>query len=226
MSETEKPFWLNPPYVVLFDLLRLHRLRPWDINITTLLKNFLAEMNKSGFIDFTISGTALLSSATIHRMKSELVLKMEAPPRQPLPKSDEMVPPPLPFPLRYEYTSISVEAILKALRETLNQETRLVASQRREILLPSILTEQLDDFLTNIDERLDQFYAELMQLAQRSPLLSFKKINRQKPILERIRRFILLLFLACQGKVVLSQEQEHSDIKIRVEGVAAKAGAN
>ncbi len=226
MSDAEKPFWLNPPYVVLFDLLRLHRLKPWDINVTNILNNFLSEMKKSGFIDFTISGTALLSSATIHRMKSELVLKMEDPPKQPEPKSDEIVPPPLPFPLRYEYTSISVEEVLKALREALDQETRVVASHRREILLPSILTEQLDDFLTNIGERLDEFYLELIRLAQRSRILSFKKINRHKPIIERIRRFLLLLFLACQGRVALSQEREHGDIKIVVEGVVAKAGSD
>ncbi len=226
MSNTEKPFWLNPPYVVLFDLLRLHRLRPWDINVTNILNSFLSEIRKSGFIDFTISGTALLSSATIHRMKSELVLKMEEPPRQPEPKSDEIVPPPLPFPLRYEYTSISVEAILKALREALDQETRIVASQRREILLPSVLALQLGDFRTKIVWRLDEFYLELIRISQRSKTLSFTKINRQKPILERIRRFLLLLFLACQGRVALSQEQEHGDIRIIVEGVVARAGSD
>jgi len=90
---TEKPFWLRPPYVILFDLLRLHRIKPWDVNITYLLNAFLAEMKKQGFIDFSASGTALLSSAMIHRMKSELVLKMEEPPKPPIVRPNEEVPP-------------------------------------------------------------------------------------------------------------------------------------
>jgi segregation and condensation protein A len=225
MSEHEKPFWLNPPYVVLFDLLRLHRLRPWDINIASLLNNFLSEMSKSGFIDFTISGTALLSSATIHRMKSDLVLKMEDAPKQPEPKSDEIMPPPLPFPIRYEYTSVSVEDILRALRQTLDQEMQASTSQRREMLLPAILTEHLDEFLTDIDSRLEEFYLELVRLARKSKALSFYTINRKKPVLEKIRRFILLLFLACQGRVSLLQERDDSDIEITIQGIATRAGA-
>jgi hypothetical protein len=34
MTEEEKPFWFHPPYMVLFDLLRLHRLKPWDVDLT------------------------------------------------------------------------------------------------------------------------------------------------------------------------------------------------
>ncbi|MBS7623932.1 hypothetical protein KEJ39_09740, partial [Candidatus Bathyarchaeota archaeon] len=81
MSGVEKPFWLRPPYLILFDLLRLHRVKPWDVNVSLLLNRFLAEMRERGHLDFSISGTALLSSSIIHRMKSELVLKMEDPPR-------------------------------------------------------------------------------------------------------------------------------------------------
>ena len=77
----EKPFWLNPPYIILFDLLRLHKIRPWDVNLETILLSFLTEIKQKGYVDFPASGTALLSSSTIHRMKSELVLKLEEPPK-------------------------------------------------------------------------------------------------------------------------------------------------
>ena len=116
MDINEKPFWLRPPYVILFDLLRLHRIKPWDVNITYLLNTFLAEMKKQGFIDFSASGTALLSSSMIHRMKSELVLEMEEPPKPPIARPNEEVPPPLPFPIRFEYTSTSIEQFFQCLR--------------------------------------------------------------------------------------------------------------
>ena len=225
-SNEQKPFWLEPPYVILFDLLRLHRLKPWDVNVAQLLNSFLSEMKRSGFIDFTASGTALLSSSTIHRMKSELVLKMEDPPRTPEPRPDEVVPPPLQFPLRYEYTSISVEEILMALQEVLESERRMLVVQKKEILLPSQLMDHLDEFITNIDQHLEEFYAELVRLSERTPTLSFMKINRRRPILETIRRFLLLLFLACQGKVALFQEQDFGDIKIRLAGVTVGVNSN
>ena len=53
MDITEKPFWLRPPYMILFDLLKLHRIKPWDVNISYILNAFLAEMKKQGFIDFS-----------------------------------------------------------------------------------------------------------------------------------------------------------------------------
>ncbi|MEM4246003.1 MAG: hypothetical protein QW390_01765, partial [Candidatus Bathyarchaeia archaeon] len=79
MSVSDRPFWLSPPYSILFDLISLYRIRPWDVEIAPVLNSFLEEMREKGFIDFSASGTALLSSAIIHRMKSESLLKIEAP---------------------------------------------------------------------------------------------------------------------------------------------------
>ncbi|HEY4656929.1 MAG TPA: hypothetical protein VIH34_00405, partial [Candidatus Bathyarchaeia archaeon] len=63
MTETAEQYWLKPPYAVLFDLLHLHRVKPWDVNLASILSELLSEMKGRGFIDFSVSGTALLSSA-------------------------------------------------------------------------------------------------------------------------------------------------------------------
>ncbi|MCJ7456896.1 hypothetical protein MUP07_09165 [Candidatus Bathyarchaeota archaeon] len=221
-----KPFWLLPPYVILFDLIRLHRLRPWDVNVSFLLNSFLSEMKKTGYIDFTASGTALLSSAIIHRMKSEFVLKLEEPPKAQVPRPDEQIPPPLPIPIRYEYVSASVEQLLTALEEVLQAEKVILSKQSRPIALPSQLTEDLDEFLTNIDERLEDFYLHLKKLSERTCAISFAALARGLSAVEMIRQFILLLFLACQGKLVLLQEQEFGDIVIRLTEMAPRIGAD
>jgi segregation and condensation protein A len=221
-----KPFWLLPPYVILFDLIRLHRLKPWDVNVTYLLNSFLSQMKKSGFIDFTASGTALLSSAIIHRMKSEFVLKLEEPPKIPSPRPDEQIPPPLPIPIRYEYVSASIEQLLNALDEVLQAEKVISSKPARSILLPTLLTQDLDEFLTNIDERLDDFYDHLKDLAKKNPAISFIKLTRGLAATEMVRRFILVLFLACQGKLVLLQEQEFGDIAIKLTEMVPRIGAD
>jgi len=219
LEELGKPFWLRPPYLILFDLLRLHRIKPWDVDIAYLLNSFLAEMKNNGYIDFSASGTALLSSSILHRMKSELVLKMEEPPKPPTPRPTEEIPPPLPFPLRFEYTSTSVAEILRALQEVLVNE-KIILDKKPFILTPPSVFEQFDEFLANIQENIEQLYAELIKLSIRGLPLSFKKLVSGKPLIEIVRVFIMLLFLANDRKILLGQEEDASDILVRLGEVA------
>jgi len=215
LEELSKPFWLRPPYLILFDLLRLHRIKPWDVNITELLNAFLGEMKKSGYIDFSASGTALLSSSVVHRMKSELVLKMEEPPKPPVPRPNEEIPPPLPFPLRFEYTSTSVAEILRTLQEVLTNE-KAVLAKKPFILSPPSVFEQFDEFLANIEENIETYYGHLIKLSIRGLPLSFRKVVEGQTLLEAVRVFIMLLFLANQKKILLTQNDGDSDLYIRL----------
>lgn len=215
MEELTKPFWLRPPYLILFDLLRLHRIKPWDVDITTLLNAFLGEMKKNGYIDFSASGTALLSSSVVHRMKSELVLKMEEPPKPPIPKPDVEVPPPLPFPLRFEYTSTSVAEVLRTLQEVLENE-KVILAKKQFVLSPPSVFEQLDEFLANIEENIENFYANVIKLSIRGLPISFKELIKGQTLLEIVRVFIMLLFLANQKKILLTQDKQSSDLYIRL----------
>jgi len=217
----EKPFWLRPPYIILFDLLRLHRIKPWDVNITYLLNAFLAEMKKQGFIDFSASGTALLSSSMIHRMKSELVLKMEEPPKPPVARPNEEVPPPLPFPIRFEYTATSIEQVLSLLEEVLRRESAALA-QRKGLLSPPEILEQMDEFLANIEKNIESFYSALVRKAAAGPTLSFLRLTREYTLLEAVRAFIMLLFLVMQNRVILSQKEDRGDIIITLPEVATR----
>jgi len=215
LEELSKPFWLRPPYLILFDLLRLHRVKPWDVDIAQLLNSFLAQMKDNGYIDFNASGTALLSSSIVHRMKSELVLKMEEPPKPPAPRPVEEIPPPLPFPLRFEYTSTSVVEILRTLQEVLNSE-KAVLAKKPFILTPPSVFEQFDVFMANIEENIQNFYAELIKLSIRGVPISFREMMRKESLIDIVRAFIMLLFLAHQKKVIITQDEQSRDILIRL----------
>jgi segregation and condensation protein A len=206
---------LRPPYLILFDLLRLHRIKPWDVNITELLNSFMAEMKKNGYVDFSASGTALLSSSVVHRMKSEIVLKMEEPPKPPIPRPNEEVPPPLPFPLRFEYTSTSVAEILRTLQEVLANEKAILA-KKPFVLTPPSVFEQFDEFLANIEENIENYYGYLIKLSIRGLPLSFKELVKDQTFLEAVRVFIMLLFLANQKKIILTQDESDLDLYIRL----------
>jgi chromatin segregation and condensation protein Rec8/ScpA/Scc1 (kleisin family) len=151
----------------------------------------------------------------IHRMKSELVLKMEEPPKPPLPRPDEIVPPPLPFPIRFEYTATSIEQVLGALQEVLKSEKAVLSKSQFVLKTPQVL-EQLDEFLSNIEQNLEEFYAKLVNLAIRKGPLSFRKLVKRRSLIEIIRVFVMLLFLANQKRIRIVQSEETGDIQVTI----------
>jgi chromatin segregation and condensation protein Rec8/ScpA/Scc1 (kleisin family) len=123
MSSEKKPFWLKPPWQVLFDLARLSKVRPWDLNIATLLSSFLKEMKQTGYIDFNASGTALLSSSIVLRLQSERIFEAEMEEeKKGFERIFDYVPPPLQLPFRFELTITGLEDILAVLDEVLKAE--------------------------------------------------------------------------------------------------------
>lgn len=172
-------------------------------------------MKKNGYVDFSASGTALLSSSVVHRMKSELVLKMEQPPKPPVVRPDVEIPPPLPFPLRFEYTSTSVVEILRTLQEVLENE-KIFLAKKPFVLSPPSVFEQLDEFLSNIEQNIEDFYAKLIKLSIRGVPLSFKNLVKKQTFLEAVRVFIMLLFLANQKKILLTQDEQGLDLFVRL----------
>ncbi len=210
-------FWLKHPYAVLFDLIHLQRVKPWNIDLASLLEELLREMEGRGFIDFSVSGTALLSSAILLRMKSELVLKMEEPPRPPVARPTDYVPPPLVFPLRFESTTTSLDEVLKGILEVLKAERLLPAQLQQASRTPEVF-EQVDDFLVKIEEYIKAFYARIVSKAKKGVRVSFLRLLGKGDVLEAVRVFIMLLFLAAEGKVGLSQEEEFGDIRVELTG--------
>src|SRR5437879_13172396 len=105
----------------------------------------MKEMKGRGFIDFSVSGTALLSSAVLLRMKSELVLKMEDPPRPPLEKPTDSVPPPLAFPIRFQSTTTSLDEVLKGILNVLRADRLLPSETAQLVSRPPGAVEQAGD---------------------------------------------------------------------------------
>jgi chromatin segregation and condensation protein Rec8/ScpA/Scc1 (kleisin family) len=153
-------------------------------------------------------------------MKSELVLKMEEPPKPPIARPNEEVPPPLPFPIRFEYTSTSIEQVLSVLEEVLKRESAALAD-RKSLLSPPEILEQMDEFLANIEKNIEAFYASLLRMATATPTLSFMELTKGSTLLEAVRVFIMLLFLVMENRVSLSQTEDRGDITIRLPEVAA-----
>ena len=214
----KKPFYMRPPWNILFEFRKLEKLTPWNINIAYLLTSFLQEMEKTGQVDFRASGVALDSSALIYLMKSKLLLKLEEPPPPPKPPKD-FLPPPLFIPLRHELTSTTIRHLLEVLDDVLKGEklARLQKDVSEPILpTPSEILPQLDLYLMEIELQMEKLYASLSQKVKGTGIIQFSTLVKGVKRIEAIRTFILLLFLAQDARVNLWQDEESEEIYITI----------
>jgi len=212
----KKPFYLRPPWNILFEISKLEKLTPWNINIAYLLTSFLLEMERTGKVDFRASGVALDSSALIYLMKSKLLLTLQEPPEPPKTPQD-FVPPPLFLPLRHEFTSTTIQHLLEVLDDVLKGEKlpsldRIVAHP----VLPAVsdIMPQIDMFLMEIEIQMEKLYALLCEKVKGVGIIEFSSLIKGITRIEAIRTFILLLFLAQEGKISLWQDEATEEIYI------------
>lgn len=221
----KRPFYLQAPWNILFEIHKLEKVKPWNVNISLLLTSFLDEMQKQGNVDFRASGVALDSSAFIYLMKSKLLLKLEeapAPPKLP----PDFIPPPIFLPLRYELTSTTIEQLLEALDSALKGERMLPLKPRLEpLLLPPVdLLPQFDQYLMEIEGLMDSLYMEMTHFTKGKSFFSFSQFVSGRDKLATIRAFILILFLAQKQRIWLWQEEEFGEIFVSTEGDTAFEG--
>jgi chromatin segregation and condensation protein Rec8/ScpA/Scc1 (kleisin family) len=218
---TKKPFYLYPPWNILFEFHKLEKLAPWNVNIAYLLTSFLDHMEKTGQIDFRASGVALDSSALIYLMKSKLLLRLEEPPTPPK-ASQDFLPPPLFLPLRHELTSTTIRNLLEVLDSVLKGERLIHFEKKTEQPIfptPSEILPQLDLYLMEIELQMERLHASLSDRVKGAGIIEFSTLVKGVNRLEAIRTLILLLFLAQDGRVKLWQNEETEEIYVMIGGL-------
>lgn len=231
MSELTKPFYFRPPWDILFDPQRLQKINPWSINISFLLISFLEEMERMKIIDFRASGVALDSSALIYLLKSNLLLKLERfetqsklEPEEPdggSKKSVESIPLLFP-PLRYELTTTNLESLLRALEETLQQESSVSIKVRdKPLLTPPEVTPIISAYIMDIEEKLQEIFEKICALYKSGETVTLSSLIKGLSKIEAIRVFIVLLFLAHRGRISLLQHEGSEEIYVAISEEAA-----
>lgn len=209
----DKPFYLREPWEILFKDTKLDKASPWSIDLVYLLTTLLEEMNKVG-IDFRMAGTAINSSVLIYLKKAELLLKMEEPPQPPPEKPDVYVPPPLTLPFRFEFTTTSLTDLVKALEQALTDGRRSTAPRLPVLPMPIPDFLDMEAYLLEIQERSESLLERIKGMGG-GPLSLFDLVT-DRSLLEVIRVFMMLLFLAQGNKIDLNQDEEEIDVMITV----------
>ncbi len=217
MTQTkEKPYYLRQPWDILFRENKLEKISPWSINLVQLLASLLEEMERVG-IDYRIAGTAVNSSVTIYLKKAELLLAMEEPPPPPEERGDIYLPPPVPLPFRFEFTTTSVQDLITALERALQEESSRGETPRLPTLpipVPNFL--DFEQYLIEIENRADELLEKMKVQAGTGVDLRFTIMVKGMGSLEGVRLFMMLLFLAQRMEIDLDQDEEETEITIRI----------
>lgn len=206
----------RPPLNVLIDPSLARRKSPWEINLSELLGLFLKAIVKADYVDMRAAGTAALSSATIYRLKVETLFLFEKL-RSQRRLSDPSEPPQLiVMPFRYEVYSTNIDELFDELgrifQEIVVDESH--GSAERELLVPELPPPNMEDYIISLTALLSQFRPILVERLKDTGKARLSDLIRGLSPIDAARVFILLLFAANSGEVVINQEETDDDALI------------
>ena len=207
------PLLGRPPLNVLIDPTLAKRKSPWEINLSELLDMFLKAISQTEFIDMRAAGTAALSSATIYRLKVETLFLFERLRMQH--KLFEGAEPPqiIVMPFRYEIYSTNIDELFdelgRILQEIVTEEES--GGAQNPLAVDELPPPNIDDYVISLQSILSEYRKILVErLRATGKALLSELVLGLRPV-DAARVFILLLFAANSGEVVINQEESDED---------------
>jgi segregation and condensation protein A len=207
------PLLGKPPLNVLIDPSLAKRKSPWEINLTELLDMFLKAISQTDLIDMRAAGTAALSSATIYRLKVETLFLFERLRMQHRLFDSSEPPQIIVMPFRYEVYSTNIDELFDELGRIL-QEIVIEgesSSERNPISLAELPPPNFDDYVVSLQALLSEFRKILVERLRATGKTLLSELMRGLQPIDAARVFILLLFAANSGEVVINQEESDED---------------
>ena len=203
----------KPPLNILIDPSLAKRKSPWEINLTELLDMFLKAISQTDLIDMRAAGTAALSSATIYRLKVETLFLFE---RLRLQRRllDASEPPQIiVMPFRYEIYSTNIDELFDELGRIL--QAIVVEEEgggaQNPLALEELPPPNIDDYVISLQAILSEYRKILVERLGATGRALFSELVRGLRPVDAARVFILLLFAASAGEVVINQEETDED---------------
>ena len=202
----------KPPLNVLIDPSLAKRKSPWEINLTELLDKFLEAISQTDLIDMRAAGTAALSSATIYRLKVETLFLFEKLRLQHRLMDASEPPQIIVMPFRYEIYSTNIDELFDELGRIL-QEIVVEESGGSDNLLAvtELPPPNFDDYVVSLQALLPEFRKILVERLRATGKALLSELVRGLRPIDAARVFILLLFAASNGEVVINQEESDED---------------
>ncbi|MFQ5951231.1 MAG: hypothetical protein ACE5KH_04005 [Candidatus Geothermarchaeales archaeon] len=209
----------RPPLNILINPESVKAQKTWDIDLAYLLDLLDKVLKESGVLDLRVCGSAAVTSSLIYRLKVETLFLFEKirSERRAAESALGELPQMLNLPFRYELHSTSAKELVSALEVILEEVLSHVESEKSKgpVLEPAPQLE-IDEYEARIGEMLKRFRLELMMTLDKEGPLSLRDYVKDQPVIEKVRAFILLLFIAMEGLIDLEQDGE--DLLVRGTG--------
>jgi len=214
LSEVHNDSLLKLPLNVLVNPEAIKKQKPWDLDLANLLETFSSIIKSSESLNLRLCGSAIISSALIYRLKVETLFLFEKLriKREPI---KSMEPPLFEMPFRHELYSTSLEDLISALERIIKEISVEQRKEKHESLIEPEPLLEVDDFSLHIKELLSFFRSNLLSVLEKKGEIFFREYIHEMKLLEAIQSFILLLFVATEGLIIL--EQVDDDIRIKRE---------
>ena len=204
----------QPPINVLFNPVDISKKDVWTIDIIQILEILVKLLNQTGKKDYRVAGIAALSSAMIHRMKVESIFALQkaAMEKRPLSQREDVDIDLINMPYRHESTyPVTLDELLGVL-ENLIGSIANPRSSRRQMQFEPVEVPDFNDYFISLEKIIGQYEELIMNKIRPTGSGSFRNIVSGLELIDVVRCFFAILFLARDVKVDL--EQTENDIMV------------
>jgi segregation and condensation protein A len=204
----------QPPINVLFNPIDISKKDVWTIDIIQILETLIKLLNQTGKKDYRVAGIAALSSAMIHRMKVESIFALQkaAMEKRPLSQREDIDIDLINMPYRHESTyPVTLDELLNVL-ENLIGSIANPRSSRRQMQFEPVEVPDFNDYFISLEKIIGQYEELIVNKIRPTGSGSFRTIVSELELIDVVRCFFAILFLARDAKVDL--EQTENDIMI------------
>src|SRR5438309_2504803 len=212
VAESQRSSLSRPPLNVLIDPSIAARRSPWEINLSQLLELFLQAITRKDLIELRAAGAAALSSATIYRLKVETLFLFERLRAERRAVNASEPPQMVVMPFRYEVYSTDIEELFGELTRILEQIVGEGSSSSTSPLpVDELRPPDMGDYVISLQSLFSEFRAILLQrLRPTGKALLSELLSGLKPV-DAARVFLLVLFSAHSGELVINQDENAED---------------
>lgn len=204
----------QPPINVLFNPIDISKKDVWTIDIIQILETLVKLLNQTGKKDYRVAGIAALSSAMIHRMKVESIFALQkaAMEKRPLSQREDVDIDLINMPYRHESTyPVTLDELLNVL-ENLIGSIANPRSSRRQLQFEPVEVPDFNDYFISLEKIIGQYEELIVNKIRPTGSGSFRNIVSGLELIDVVRCFFAILFLARDTKVDL--EQTENDIMV------------
>jgi segregation and condensation protein A len=200
----------QPPVNILFSPLDISKKDVWSIDVVRILDILIKILNQADKKDLRVAGIAALSSAMIHRMKVESIFALQkaAMEKKPLTQREDIDIEVINMPYRHESTyPVTLDELLSVL-ENLIGTIANPRSSRRQLEFEPVQAPNFDDYFISLEKIIGQYEELIISKIKVAGYGSFKSIVSELELIDVIRCFFAILFLARDMKVDLEQTED------------------